>query len=176
LSFILTYRAGDALMFAMSPPLLRSIGLDTPARATLSGFGSVVSVAGSMLGAAFIARYKLARMLRPIAFLQSLALVLYIWLPWAKPGVVGITAIVLVEQFAAGVGTAAFAVFLMRQARGEYKTSHFAIGTSLMSVATTLLGTASGHLADSLGYTYFFALAFAASIPGVILSFKVPTD
>jgi PAT family beta-lactamase induction signal transducer AmpG len=67
-------------------------------------------------------------------------------------------------------------VFLMRRSSGEYKTSHFAMGTSLMSVAMTLLGSASGYIADELGFVAFFAIAFAASLPGVILAFKAPTE
>lgn len=177
LAFILVFRAGDALMFAMSPPLLRSLGLDTTARAVLSGMvGTGVSIAGSVVGGVVIGRYGLARTLRPITLIQSLALLLYVWLAWAKPALPGIAAIVVLEQFAAGVGTAVLLVFLMRRTRGEYKTSHFAIGSSLMSLATTLLGTVSGHIAQAIGFTGFFALAFAASLPGVALSFKVPTE
>jgi PAT family beta-lactamase induction signal transducer AmpG len=177
LAFILVFRAGDALMFAMSPPLLRSLGLDTTARAVLSGMvGTGVSIAGSVVGGVIIGRYGLARTLRPITLIQSFALLLYVWLAWAKPALPGIAAIVVLEQFAAGVGTAVLLVFLMRRARGEYKTSHFAIGSSLMSLATTLLGTVSGHIAQAVGFTGFFALAFAASLPGVALSFKVPTE
>lgn len=177
LAFILVFRAGDALMFAMSPPLLRSLGLDTTARAVLSGMvGTGMFIAGSVVGGVVIGRYGLARTLRPITLIQSLALLLYVWLAWAKPALPGIAAIVVLEQFAAGVGTAVLLVFLMRRARGEYKTSHFAIGSSLMSLATTLLGTVSGHIAQAIGFTGFFALAFVASLPGVALSFKVPTE
>lgn len=177
ISFILLYRAGDALMFAMSTPLLKSLGMDTAARAMLSGIvGTVISVAGSMLGGALIGRYGLARTLKPIAVAQSLAILLYVWLAWAKPGLVGIAAIVLVEQLVAGVGTAALMVFLMRRSAGEYKTSHFAIASSLMSVGMTALGSVSGVLAASVGFTAFFALAFAVSVPGVLVSFKVPTE
>lgn len=176
-AFIVLYRAGDALMFAMSTPLLKSLGLDTAARGALSGvFGTAISVSGSVVGGLLIGRLGLARTLRPITAIQSLAILLYVWMAWAKPGLLGIGLVVLVEQFAAGIGTAALMVFLMRRSAGEYKTSHFAIASSLMSLGTTFLGGASGFMVSALGFPVFFAIAFAASIPGVILSFKVPTD
>lgn len=177
LGFILLFRAGDALLFAMSTPLLRDIGLDTAARGLLSGVaGTAVGIAGSIAGGALIARRGLARTLTPIALVQSLAIPLYAWLAWARPSTLGVAAVVLVEQLAAGVGTAGFMVFLMRRCSGDYKASHFAIASALMSVAMTLAGSVSGYLAARVGFTAFFLLAFAASIPGVILSRVVPKD
>ena len=121
-------------------------------------------------------RLGLERTLKPISILQSAAIPLYAWLAWTRPGIAAITAVVLVEQFVAYAGSAAFMVFIMRRCSGEYKASHFAIGSALMSVAGTLVGASSGFLAERVGFTVFFLLAFAASIPGVLLSRWVPRD
>ncbi|WP_441287846.1 MFS transporter [Sorangium sp. KYC3313] len=176
LAFILCYRAGDALMFAMSSPLLKSLGLDTAARGNVGGVGTVASIAGSILGGVIIKRWGLARTIFPIALVQSLAILLYVALAWARPALPWIVALVTLEQLAAGVGTAVLAVFLMRRCVDGYKSSHFAIGSALMSVSATFAGSASGYLAASAGFTAFFAIAFAASIPGVVLSRLVPRD
>ncbi len=177
LSFILTYRAGDALMFAMSSPLLRDLGLDTAARGVVSGLaGTACSIGGAMLGGMIIARFSLARTLRPIASLQSAAILIYTWLAWARPGRTAVVAGVLAEQVLAGIGTAALMVFLMRRSERTYKAAHFAVGSALMSVATTVAGSVSGHLAERVGFPWFFTLAFAASLPGVVLSFLVSED
>jgi PAT family beta-lactamase induction signal transducer AmpG len=45
-----------------------------------------------------------------------------------------------------------------------------------MSLGTTLLGTASGFIAAEVGFVQFFALAFAASLPGIALSFWAPKE
>ncbi|WP_437977498.1 MFS transporter [Sorangium sp. So ce295] len=176
LAFILCYRAGDALMFAMSSPLLKSLGLDTAARGNVGGVGTVASIAGSILGGVIIKRWGLARTIFPIALVQSLAILLYVALAWARPALPWVVALVTLEQLAAGVGTAVLAVFLMRRCVDGYKSSHFAIGSALMSVSATFAGSASGYLAASAGFTAFFAIAFAASIPGVVLSRLVPRD
>ena len=176
LGFILTFRAGDAMMFAMSAPLLKDLGMGTAERGVVSGIGTAASIAGSILGSAIITRYSLRRSLVPIALVQSLAIPLYVLLAWARPGPLGIGAVVVAEQLVAGVGTAAFLVFLVRRSAGEYKVSHFAIASALMSVATTAAGSVSGYLASLVGFTAFFAIAFVASIPGVILARSVPTE
>jgi PAT family beta-lactamase induction signal transducer AmpG len=175
--FILLFRAGDAMMFAMSTPLLRALGLDTTARGVVSGIGgTLASVAGSMIGAAIIARAGLKRTLLPIAAVQSLAILLYVALAILEPGTLGIVVIVLAEQLFAGIGTAAFVVFLTRRCVGASRASHFAIATSLMSVAGTTAGAASGYIAEWGGFPVLFTLAFVASIPGVILARRVPAE
>jgi PAT family beta-lactamase induction signal transducer AmpG len=176
LAFVLLYRAGDALMFAMSTPLLKDLGLGTAERGVLAGFSTAASIAGSMIGGAVIARVGLARTLVPIAALQSAAIPLYAWMAWARPGLDGVRAVVIAEQLAAGVGTSAFVVFLMRRCAGAYKASHFALLSALMSLATTVAGSGSGYLAERAGFTAFFVIAFTASLPGVALARRVPTD
>lgn len=176
LAFVLLYRAGDALLFSMSTPLLKDLGLGTAQRGVLAGFGTAASIAGSVIGGAVIARLGLARTLVPIASLQSLAIPLYAWLAWARPGAFGVRAVVLSEQLVAGIGTAAFVVFLMRRCSGVYKASHFALTSALMSLATTVAGSGSGYLAERFGFVAFFWLAFAASLPGVLLARRVPTE
>ncbi|MDC0683610.1 MFS transporter [Sorangium atrum] len=176
LAFILCYRAGDALMFAMSSPLLKSLGLDTAARGNVGGVGTVASIAGSILGGVIIKRWGLSRTIFPIALVQSSAILLYVALAWARPALPWLVALVTLEQLAAGVGTAVLAVFLMRRCVDGYKSSHFAIGSALMSVSATFAGSLSGYLAASVGFTAFFAIAFAASIPGVVLSRLVPRE
>ncbi|XXT22563.1 MFS transporter [Sorangium sp. So ce429] len=176
LAFILCYRAGDALMFAMSSPLLKSLGLDTAARGNVGGIGTVASIAGSTLGGVIIKRWGLARTIFPIALAQSLAILLYVALAWSRPALPLIVALVTLEQLVAGVGTAVLVVFLMRRCVDGYKSSHFAIGSALMSVSATFAGSVSGYLAAGVGFTAFFAIAFAASIPGVVLSRRVPRD
>ena len=173
-AFILLYRLGDAMLFSMSTPLLRDLGLSTAQRGAVSGaVGTAVSIAGSMLTAPLIARFSLRRMLVPITVVQSIALPIYVLLSWFKPSVPWIIAGVLVEQLAAGIGTAGFSVYLMRRCAGQYKTAHFAIATSLMSVAATASGSASGFLAKYTGYPTFFFIACCAALPGLVLSMIV---
>lgn len=176
LAFVLAFKAGDALLFNMSVPFLKSLGLDTAMRGLLSTPSLIASIAGTWVGGVWIRRTSLARTLVPIALLQAFAIPLYSALAVLRPPFWGIAFAVGVEQLIAGLGNAALLVFLMRRADGEHKTAHFAIGTALMSVPVTLAGLVSGHLAEALGFTKFFLVAFIAAVPGVLLARAVPKD
>jgi PAT family beta-lactamase induction signal transducer AmpG len=176
LAFILLYKAGDSLMFAMNAPFLKSLGFGDLKRGAV-GLASTVAVSIASLAAGpIIARYGLRRALTPIATLQSLAIVLYVAMAALRPGVAVVSVIVVIEQLVAGVGDLALAIFLMRRCLPEHKAAHYAIGTALMSLASTGAGVTSGFLVSHLGYPLFFAVAFACSIPGVILTFWVPKE
>lgn len=174
IAFILVYRLGDAMMFSMSTPLLRDLGMDTSTRAVVSGMiGTPVGIAATIAAGWWISRQGLRSTLIPIAAIQAGALPLYAIVSWVRPPAAVIVVAVLVEQIAAGVGTAGFSVYLMRLCAGKYKAAHFAIATALMSLAATLSGSASGFLATRVGYTWFFSIAAMAAVPGLILAWVV---
>jgi PAT family beta-lactamase induction signal transducer AmpG len=176
LAFILVFRAGDAMMFAMSTPLLRDLGYDTAARGFLSGtVGTLTGIGGAMGGGAIISRIGLRRCLFPFTLIQSLAIPAYAWMAYVKPGIIGVGTVVAIEQLAAGVGTAALVVFLMQRCSGNFQATHFAIGSALMSVAATVAGGLSGFVAAHVGFTLFFWIAFVVSWPGIILASLMPS-
>ena len=174
LSFMLFYRLGDIMMFAMSKPLLRDLGVDTAHRGVLNGLGTGASILGVVLGGAFVARRGLARALVPLIYVQNLGIPLYIGMAVWKPHLPAITAIVLVEQLVGGFGMAGATVFLMQRCRRSFSASHFAMATSVVSLASTFSGYASGPLNDRLGHPLFFTVAFLASVPSLVLVLLVP--
>jgi MFS transporter, PAT family, beta-lactamase induction signal transducer AmpG len=174
LSFMFAHRLGDIMMFAMSTPMLKDIGISTTQRGILASFQTVGFMVGTIGGGALIARIGLERCLVPMTFIQNLAIPLYILLPILKPGFAGVVPIIVVEQLASGIGTSANAVFFMQRCRAEFSAAHFAFATSLVSLASALSGFASGPINERLGHPLFFTVAFLASIPGLILVFFVP--
>lgn len=171
IALLLTYRAGDALMFAMNSPFLRDLGLGTEMRGIVSGgIGNVASILGGIIGGFFIARRGLARTLFPIVVIQGFAILLYVMLAVTTPSVTVISVVVVIERLVEGFGTAGLSVFLMRRSRGDFPATHFAVGSALASLASTGAGVASGFLAQAFGYTVFFTVAFLVTIPGMILA------
>lgn len=176
LAFILVYRAGDAMMFAMSSKLLDHLGVTLAQRGDLNTIAGFAGIAGSMVGGVVIARLTLGRTLAPIALVQALAILLYVAIAARGPSLPWIYAAVIAERVAEGIGSAALVVFLMRRCAGAYRASHFAIASAAMSIATTGLGSASGFILARLGYPAFFVVAYVAAIPGVFLARIVPKD
>jgi PAT family beta-lactamase induction signal transducer AmpG len=176
LSFMFFYRLGDIMMFAMSKPLLRDIGVDTAHRGVLNGLGTFVFIVGSLVGGGLIARRGLARTLVPLLYLQNLAIPLYVAMAVIKPTFGGVVAIVLVEQLVSGMGVSAHVVFLIQRCRGVFSASHYAFATAVVSLGSTLSGYASGPLNQHFGHTIFFTLAFVASWPALVLVWFVPKE
>ncbi|HEY4122304.1 MAG TPA: MFS transporter [Byssovorax sp.] len=175
--FILCFRLGDALMFAMGAPFLKSLGFQALGSGALGGLGVLASIGGAMLGGAALAQVRLSRALFPIAALQGAAILFYAGLAATHdPPLALIGGVIVAEQFIAGLGNAALLVFLMHRCRGDHKAAHFACGTALMSIPVTMAGPVSAFIVKRLGFTDLFLLAFAASLPGVVISRFVKAD
>jgi MFS transporter, PAT family, beta-lactamase induction signal transducer AmpG len=176
LSFMFVHRLGDIMMFAMATPLLKDIGIDTKWRGVLSSFGTLGFMVGTVLAGGLLARLGLKRCLVPMTYFQNLMIPLYIGLAVFKPTFWGVLPVVIAEQFAAGVGTAANAVFLMQRCRRAFSASHYAMATVIVSVAATIFSWVSGALNEWLGNVVFFTVAFLASFPSLVLVHFVPKD
>ena len=83
--FMLVYRLGDVMMFTMSKPLLRDIGVDVIHRGYLNTPVMITTIVGALVGGGVIARLGLPRTLVPILYLQNLAIPIYIALAVLKP-------------------------------------------------------------------------------------------
>lgn len=198
LAFLLLYKAADAMMFAMSSVLLgRHLGIGTDLRATLGTFSMVASIAGAIIGGAWVARFGLARALFPITFLMVVTEPLFALLAWAAPelalfvdgepmtvstldwsqaaGTLSLVATVsVVEKLCGGFAVAAQTVFIMQRAHPEHRTAHYAFATVVYSVAQIALGVSSGVLFEGLGPTGYYVLVSLIALPTLVLSRLVP--
>jgi len=174
LSFLVFYRVGDIMMFGMSKPFLRDIGVDTKHRGFLNAFSITASILGAIVGGAIISRKGLKRCLTPMAFLQNLAIPLYVGLAIVRPTFWGIFPVVLVEQFVGGVGLTAFSVFQMQRCRADFSAAHFAFITAIVGGVSALSGIFAGPLSQRVSWPIFFLLCCVASLPSLVLVFFVP--
>lgn len=181
LAFVALYRAGESFLLNMAYPFLRDIGVDRAAYGVAYGtFGIAASIAGGLAGGALIARFSLRRCIWPFVLAQALPNLLYVFMAWHYRGIFQapelgvadlrlVTALVVGDSFGSGLGTAALMVFIMRTTRPDHNAAHFAIATGIATVAATLAGVLSGFLAKTLGFMWFFAFTFAASLPAMTL-------
>lgn len=182
LIFVALYKLGDEILFSMNTPfLMRELGVTKPQLAWLAGFvGSFAAIAGTMLGAWWIKKKGLARSIGPITLLMNVNILAYLILSEGHPspatlsGIILIAAVHAYENIAAGLGTAALMVYLMRLCSPKFKAAHFAIGSAIMSLGSTFIGGFGGLLVERFGYSTLFLLGFAATIPSMILLFVIP--
>lgn len=181
--YILIFRLGDALMLKMAAPFL----LDDLAHGGLAistekvGFiygsvGVAFLLLGGIVGGFVVSKFGLKRTLMPTAIFQNAAIALYWFLAINKPSVMLVSICNAVEQFAYGLGTAAYTVFLLRTVNPKYKSGHYAIATALMAAGVMIPGIYSGTLQMSMGYPNFFLLSLLVSIPGMITILFLPLE
>jgi PAT family beta-lactamase induction signal transducer AmpG len=181
IAYILTFRIGDAFLLKMAQPFWLDpyakggLNISTAQVGLIYGTVGLFSLlAGGICGGWLVSKYSLKRCLLPTALVQNGAILLYWLLAVFKPGIVAVALTNALEQFAYGLGTAAYTVFLLTTVKEEYKAAHYAIATALMALGLVVPGALSGYLADQLGYQNFFLLSFFLSFPGIICILFLP--
>jgi PAT family beta-lactamase induction signal transducer AmpG len=180
LAFVMLFRLGESFLQKMRWPFLNAeLGMDLRDYGWANGtIGLSASFAATLLGGHLIARHGLRRWVWPFVLAQNLFNLLYVALALfpegSRPGLALLTAVIAVEEFGAGLGTAVFMVYLMRCCDPAHRAAHFAILSALMSVGFTVAGVASGFLAQAMGFSVYFAFTFVATIPMMVLVWFVP--
>jgi len=184
LSFILLYRLGEAQLLKMAQPFLLDprdqggLGLANDQLGLIYGtVGVMMFIFGAVLGGFAVARQGLKFWLWPMLLAIHLPDAVFIWLAYVQPqSLFAIGAGVAVEQFGYGFGFTAFMLYMIRIARGEHQTAHYAICTGFMALGVMLPGMWSGWLQERLGYPHFFVWVILATIPSFLVAMKIPLD
>lgn len=191
LMFIILYRLGETLLLAMKSPFFKGIGVTLSELGIANGiFGIIASIVGGLVGGWLISKYSLKKMIWPFVLSQNLLNFLYMFAAMfysdiyfegavrpvglANANFFVVSAVIAIEAFGAGLGTAVFMVYIMRCVKKSYKASHTAFWTAIMSISVLITGPMSGVLAQDYGFTTYFGLTFLATIPGMILIFFIP--
>lgn len=189
--YILLFRLGDALMlkqapnFLLDPTAKGGLGISVADMGIISGtVGVIALLLGGIVGSWLISKGGLKKWMWPLALIQNAAILLY-WLlaawpntfavaSFSNPHLPAVYVINSAEQFAYGMGVAAYTVFLLSTVRTEHKAAHYATATALMALGMMLPGAISGYLYQALGYANFFLVSFFASLPGIFAIFFLP--
>ena len=101
----------------------------------------------------------------------------FIYLAYAQPhSLLIVQSCVALEQFGYGFGFAAFLMYMMRIARGEHETAHYAICTGFMALGMMIPGMWSGWLQDAIGYRHFFTVVIFATVPSFVVAMWIPLE
>ena len=109
-----------------------------------------------------------------MAALMTIPNFVYVYLSAAQPENLWlIGSAISFEQFGYGFGFAAYMMYMMYFAQGEYKTSHYAICTAFMALSMMLPGFVAGKIEMAVGYNAFFWIAIACSLTTVAVTYFV---
>ncbi len=177
LFFVLFFRAGESFLQKMKYPFFKSLGMSLESYGWASGTaGMVLAIAAPALGGWLIAKHGLRRWIWPFVLAQNL-LNLGFWglaaLP-EPPSTALMTAVIGLEMFGAGLGTAVLMVYLNRLPQPGHRAAHFAILTALMSASFTVAGAVSGFAAEALGFGPYFLVTVALGVPAMLVMPTLP--
>ena len=170
IAFVLTYKLGE---FAIGP-MVKPYWVDRGATLVEIGLvptalGIGLSIAGSLVGGAFIARYGVLTSLWALGLPQAVSNLGYAAVAQWQLARPALYAASMIDSFSAGLGTAAFLAFFMAVCDREGATLQYAFLSSLFSFTGRLAGAVSGLGAERWGYGPYFALTFLVSLPGLAL-------
>ncbi len=170
LVFIVLYKYGDALVNNMSIPFLIQIGFSqTDIGAIQGGFGLIATIVGTLAGGAILSKIGINRSLWVFGALQAVSNLAYFVLAQAGKSYQLLVLTINIENFCAGLGTAAFIAFLMSLCNQRFSATQYALLSSLMAVSRDILVAPAGGLAKSTGWPLFFIISIIAALPGLLL-------
>ena len=175
--FILLFRLAEALLGKISPlfltddPSRGGIGLSTAEYGVIYGtIGVSCLIAGGIISGMVVCRFGLGKTLFPMALALNLPDLGYLWLAMVQPeSRLAVGGIIAVEQLGYGFGMTAFMLYMASfvEDSGPFRSSHYAFLTGFMAIGMIVPGMAAGYLQSLAGYTGFFALVMAATLPAM---------
>jgi PAT family beta-lactamase induction signal transducer AmpG len=177
ISFVVFYKMGDAFSVALATPFLMSVGYTkTSIGMIFKGAGMLATIIGSTLGGFTLNRFKLSHALFIFGTLQAITNFGYIWIANVSPNLSLLTGVIAADQFASGLGSAAFIVFLTGMCKKEFAATQFALLTSFMALTRVFVGGPAAWVAAHWGWPQYFLLSLALSLPGFFFLFAIRKD
>ncbi|MBD2094791.1 AmpG family muropeptide MFS transporter [Trichocoleus sp. FACHB-591] len=170
LVFIVLYKLGDALVNNMSTPFLLKTGFtQTDIGAIQGGMGLLATIVGVLAGGAVLSKLGINRSLWIFGGLQAVSNLAYLGLSQVGKDYSFMVVAINIENFCAGLGTAAFVAFLMSLCNQRFSATQFALLSSLMAVSRDILVAPAGGIVEATGWPLFFTLSLVAALPGLLL-------
>ena len=169
LLMIVLYKFGDAFAGTLTTAfLIRGAGF-SPADvgAIYKSLGLFATLLGIFLGGTLMAELGLFRSLLWFGILQGVSNLSFVALAAAGKSYPLMVFAVTLENFTAGMGTAAFVAMLMALCDARYTATQYALLSALSAVGRVFLGPPAGYLVESLGWGKFFFVTFIAALPGL---------
>ena len=170
LLFILGYKLGEAMAGVMATPLYISLGFSLDEIAAVSKFvGFFATVAGALVGGLVTARFGLLRSLLLCGVLQSAGNLFYVLQAVGGHRIAYLALCVTAENLTGAMAGAALVGYLSCLCSPAFTATQYALLSSIAAVGRTMVGSASGVLAEKFGWVHFFLFTTVATAPALLL-------
>jgi MFS transporter, PAT family, beta-lactamase induction signal transducer AmpG len=170
LLFIFLYKVGDVLAVCLSTPFLMEIGFSRSEIGAINkGVGLLSSIAGGLIGGHCIMQLGLRASLVLAGWLQSLSILLFLWIAWAGNDRNVLILAIAGENATNGLGNAALVALLMLLCNKQYSATQLSLLTSVTAVARVTLASRMGLLQTHLLWPKYFIFCWLISLPGMFM-------
>ncbi len=189
LAFIFFYKLGDTMASALLTPFYLDLGFSkTEIGLVAKNAGLWASIAGGILGGAWLVYIGINRALWIFGLLQAVVILGFAWLATTEHDLASLAVVIALESFGMGLGTAAFVAFVATTTHPAYAATQFALFSSLAATPRTVANSLAGYFVEggdigafnvvffhieALGWEYFYWLCFALTLPGMLLLFYI---
>lgn len=175
LALIALYKFGDALAGTLTTAfLIRGVGFSLTDVGTINKVLGLASLlAGGLVGGVLLVRMSLTRALLLFGVLQAVSNLSFAILAWAGKSYPLLVFAVGFENFASGMGTAAFVAFAMALCNHSFSATQYALLSALAALGRILFGPVTGGIVETVGWANFFVLTFVAALPGLWLVWRM---
>lgn len=201
LALVVLYKIGDAFALSLSTSfLLKGVGFSLPevgiANKTV---GLLMTLVGGIVGGFVLLRLRLSMALLLFGVLQlvsNLGLyalaklgagawgevmvpafnLLVVQLPEATPVDALLLLALSLDNFAGGMGTAAFVALLTGLCGTRFSATHYALLSAFASLGRVFVGPVAGVMADAWGWPVFFLVSLLVGVPGLVMAWYMRAE
>ncbi|HWI86232.1 MAG TPA: permease [Sphingomonas sp.] len=169
LAFVSIYRMGDVLTIALSKPLENAAHYSLTQIGWADGWVALPSaIIGVATGGWLAARFHLIWMLAVGAACSAAGNWIFVWLWYQPPSDFAIAIATGLDQFAHGLESAIFVVYLSLLVNPRYPGAQYALLSGFAFLVPRLLAGASGSIQAQIGYSGFFWMSGALSAAAIV--------
>ncbi|MDK4685240.1 MFS transporter [Kingella negevensis] len=170
LALIGLYRISDIVAGVISNVFYADLGFTKTEIATaVKTFGVIMSIGGGFAGGILAQRFRIMNMMMIGAIVAAATNLLFALLATRGHDVALMYFAVGVDNFASGLASTVFVVFLSTLTNIRFTAVQYALLSSLMSLSPKILGGYSGAIVNNIGYTQFFLFTAALGLPILVL-------
>jgi PAT family beta-lactamase induction signal transducer AmpG len=170
LVFVVLYRFPDSFLSVMANVFYKDVGFSNSQIASVSKlFGTAATLAGVFLGGLVVHRFGVLKSLFVCGVVQMLSNLMYIAMAQRGLDVPTFAATIAVENVSGGMTGVAFIAYLSSLCSPGFAGSQYALLSALGLSTRNTLSAASGWLAETVGWSWFFVVSALVAIPGMAL-------
>lgn len=167
---IILFKLGDVMLGSVAMPFYLSLGFT---KSQIAGvvkiFGLAATILGSYCGGVIVYKIGNLKGLVITGIVQSITNVSFIWLNHHPGELDALYIAIAIENFTAGMGTAALVGYLSNLCNQKYSATQYALLSSAAALLNDTIVIYGGSLQQMLGWDYFFAMTIILALPGILV-------